>query len=106
MFRNGGRLTLPHPVLRSNYTGNRHTLSEPWAGFSIDDILDSNYENGGLTLCLSRRIQMWHFQTTREYFLPNDIFPIFMKAYPLYSTLYKFTCEMSSLNEVDIRPHS
>ena len=43
MFRNGGRFKLLHPVWRSNYTGDRHTLSGPWAGFSTHDILDSNY---------------------------------------------------------------
>jgi hypothetical protein len=73
-------LKLLRPVLRSNYTGDGHTLSGPWAGFSIDDILDSNYGNRGLNLYLCRRIQMWHMQTIREYFLPNDIFPIFMRA--------------------------
>ena len=95
MFRSGGRLKLLHQVLRSNCTCDRHTLS-PWAGLSIDDILDSNYGNRGLILYLSRRIQMWQFQTNSEYFLPNDIFPISMTAYPLYSTLYKITHEISS----------
>ena len=106
LFRNGGRLKLLSPLLRSNYTGDRYTPSRPWAGFSIDQILDSNYGNRGLNSYFSRRIHMWHFQTTREYFLPNDIFPIFKTAFPLYSTLYKFTFEISSLNEVDIKPHS
>ena len=56
MLRNGGKLKLLHPVVRSNYAGDRLTLSGLWAGLSIDDILDSNYGNRVLTLYLSRRV--------------------------------------------------